>query len=102
MGFEDYFVVEHNQGYLDNGYNVKNTFKNANTRKFNENDIEKYIKHVDENLVEIGELEGHCHMCGKILDEIDLPEGSEKKVACLNCLYLFIEQYEELEEDEWM
>ncbi|MGD6770787.1 SAP domain-containing protein [Staphylococcus arlettae] len=100
--FEDYFVVEHDQQFIANKYNLKNIVKNTKPKKFNENDIEKYIKFVDENMIEIGELEGHCHSCGKLLDEIDLPEGPEKKVVCLNCLDWFIERYEELEEDEWI
>lgn len=100
--FEDYFVVEHDQQFIANKYNLKNIVKNTKPKKFNENDIEKYIKFVDENMIEIGEIEGHCHSCGKLLDEIDLPEGPEKKVVCLNCLDWFIEQYEELEEDEWI
>lgn len=100
--FEDYSIVEHDRQYIDNKYTLKNTVKSTKTKKLNENDIAKYIKFVDENMIEISEIEGHCHACGKLLDEIDLPEGPEKKVVCLNCLDWFIDQYEELEEDEWI
>ncbi|MEB5700416.1 hypothetical protein AST07_07480 [Staphylococcus saprophyticus] len=69
-------------------------------RKFDEYEIEKYIEYVDENLIEISEVEGQCHICGKYLTEVELPEGPERKVVCLNNLEDFIENYKMLEEDE--
>ncbi|MGC7597695.1 hypothetical protein ACP2X0_10920 [Staphylococcus epidermidis] len=68
-------------------------------RNFSEKEIEKYIQFVDENMIDISEIQGQCHMCGKTLKDLKLPKGPEKKVVCLNDLNIFIETIEELEEE---
>lgn len=67
-------------------------------KSFSEADIEKYLKYTDENVLSLEELLGNCFICGELLSEVELPEGPEKKVACLKDRDYFIELYEELQE----
>lgn len=67
-------------------------------KKFSEEDIERYLKYTDENVLNREELLGHCFICGELLDEIDLPNGPEKKIVCLKDRDYFVESYEELKE----
>ncbi|WP_436937337.1 SAP domain-containing protein [Staphylococcus xylosus] len=93
--FENYFIVEHDHQYIDNKYNLKNTVKSTKTRKFTENEVEKYLNYVNDHLIDVNDhgIKGHCHCCGKILNEATLPEGPEKRVVCLNCTDWFEEEY---------
>ncbi|HGO3756910.1 hypothetical protein AAFL23_12145 [Staphylococcus lugdunensis] len=68
-------------------------------RNFSEKEIDKYIKFVDEEMIDISEIQGQCHICGKPLKDLKLPKGPEKKVVCYNDLDVFIETIEELEEE---
>lgn len=49
---------------------------------FTEEDIEKYLKYVNEHVIEIEEILSRCHQCGQDLNKIKLPIGPEKKVVC--------------------
>lgn len=93
--FENYFIVEHDHQYIDNKYNLKNTVKSTKTRKFTENEVEKYLNYVNDHLIDVNDdgIKGHCHCCGKILNEVTLPEGPEKRVVCLNCTDWFEGEY---------
>jgi len=71
-------------------------------RIFTENDSKKYLKYsreyvFDEEYYDL-EIKGHCHMCGVFLSETKLPKGLESEFCCENCLEMFIESFEELEE----
>ena len=68
-------------------------------RNFSEKEIEKYIKYFDENMIDINEVKGFCHICGKPLKGSELPKGAEKRVVCLEDLDVFIEIFTELEEE---
>lgn len=65
-------------------------------RVFTENEIEKYLEYMDKNVLPLSELEGRCHMCGRFLKDVKLPEGPERKVTCLECRDFFQESFEEL------
>jgi len=67
-------------------------------RTFSEKEIENYMKYVDENIIDLEEIIGRCFMCGQKLDEVELPNGPEKKVTCKECRDFFVEQFEEAEE----
>lgn len=67
-------------------------------KSFSETDIEKYLKHTDENILPVEEILGNCFICGEPLSEVDLPEGPEKKVTCLKDRDHFVDSYEELQE----
>ncbi len=62
--------------------------------KYTEEDIQKYLKYVDENVIELEEIEGLCHACGKPLEDVELPNGPEKKVVCINDVDYFEESYQ--------
>ncbi|PTI77509.1 hypothetical protein [Staphylococcus succinus] len=70
-------------------------------RQFTDSEIEKYLKYIDENKIDINDedVKGRCLSCGKHLNDVELPDGPERKVTCLSCLEWFIEDYEELEND---
>lgn len=68
-------------------------------RNFSEKEIEKYIKYFDENMVDINEVKGFCHIGGKSLKDSELPKGAEKRVVCLEDLDVFIEIFTEFEEE---
>lgn len=65
-------------------------------RSFSEADIEKYIEYTDENVIPTEELLGQCFICGLQLNEVELPEGPEKKIVCLKDRVYFVEGFEEL------
>jgi len=69
-------------------------------RKFSEVEVENWIKNQDENVLSKEEFLGRCFACGEFLSELELPEGPEKKVVCLEDRDFFVEQYEELKEME--
>lgn len=52
----------------------------------------KYTGETPEN------LDGHCYICGGMLAELDLPEGPEKEVTCLEHRNDFIEFYNNMDE----
>lgn len=66
---------------------------------FTKDEIQKYLKCVDENLVDLSELEGLCHICGNSLKDIKTPSGPENEVVCLNDREFFIKQYQEFKEE---
>lgn len=74
-------------------------------RTFTEKDIANYWKFVYENLFDKElahlELDGRCHTCGLLLSETELPEGVVSEVCCNNCLGSFVEQFEELESENF-
>lgn len=67
-------------------------------KKFSEDDIEKYLQYTNDNMISIEEVLGRCFICGELLDEVELPDGPEKKVTCLKDRDYFVELYEEMEE----
>lgn len=67
-------------------------------KSFSEADIEKYLKYTDENVIPLEEVLGHCFICGALLNEVELPDGPENKVVCLEDRDYFVEQHEELQE----
>lgn len=50
-------------------------------------------------MIDINEVKGFCHICGKPLKDSELPKGAEKRVVCLEDLDVFIEIFTELEEE---
>ena len=52
-------------------------------KEFTTEEIEKYLKYTDENVIPVEEVLGQCFICGENLNEVELPEGAEKKVVCL-------------------
>ncbi|MCE7786049.1 hypothetical protein LHJ68_08585 [Staphylococcus xylosus] len=101
--FEDSFTNEHvyrSKYDKHNKSSLNDTVKSTKERKFNENEIQKYLNFVHEHLIDLNDadINGCCHSCGKFLDEVDLSEGPERIVTCLNCLDWFIEYYELHEE----
>lgn len=68
-------------------------------RNFSELEIEKWLDVMDENVLEREELLGRCFACGKELAVVELPDGPEKKVVCLNHRDHFVENFEEWEEE---
>lgn len=64
--------------------------------KFTEKQVEKYIKWTDKNVLSKEEFLGRCTICGDFLDELELPEGAERKVVCLKDRDYFIESYKEV------
>lgn len=67
-------------------------------RTFTEDEIEKWIDYTDKNVLPKEEFLGKCHQCGRELKDVELPEGPEKKIVCLNCREHFVLGYEELKE----
>lgn len=67
-------------------------------REFTEEDIEKWIDYTDKNVLPKEEFLGRCHQCGELLENLELPEGPEKKIVCLNNREHFVLDFEELEE----
>lgn len=67
-------------------------------RKFNEVDIENYLKYTNKNVIELEEVLGHCFICGELLNQVALPQGLEKQVVCLKDRKYFAETFEELVE----
>lgn len=65
-------------------------------RKFSEQEIEKYINYSDENVLPKEEFLGRCIACGRFLNEVELPEGPERQVICLDDRDYFVEQYDNL------
>ena len=65
-------------------------------RKFSEQEIEKYINYSDENILPKEEFLGRCITCGRFLNEVELPEGPERQVICLDDRDYFVEQYDNL------
>lgn len=63
---------------------------------YTEEDIQKYLKFVDENMIELEEIQGQCHICGKLLKDLELPNGPENKVVCLKDVDSFEESYQEM------
>lgn len=68
-------------------------------RNFTELDVERWIKVTDENVLPKEDFLGRCFACGKNLSEVELPDGPEKKVVCLNNRDYFVENFEEWEEE---
>lgn len=68
-------------------------------RTFSEEDIERYLKYTDENVVPLEDVLGHCFTCGRLLNEVELPDGPEKKVVCLKDREDFVESYKFMEEE---
>lgn len=79
---------------------LKNEDGGHNMRNFTKQDIEKYWEYVYENLFDKEqaneEIRGHCHICGEILNQVELPSGPVSEICCLNCLEYFNEQFEEI------
>lgn len=67
-------------------------------RHFSELDVERWIKVMDENVLPKEDFLGRCFVCGKDLAELELPDGPEKKVVCLNDRDDFVGSFEEWEE----
>lgn len=65
-------------------------------RVFTEEEISKYMDYVDKEVLELEEILGRCFQCGRPLDEVELPEGPERKVVCLKKREDFVAEYEEL------
>lgn len=65
-------------------------------KKFSEVEIEKWIDYTDENVLPKEELLGRCYVCGASLDTLELPEGPEKKIVCLEHREYFVEDFDEL------
>lgn len=67
-------------------------------RKFSETDVEKWINYQDANVLPKEEFLGRCFVCGESLDKLELPEGPERQVVCLNDREYHVELFEELVE----
>jgi hypothetical protein len=67
-------------------------------REFTEEEIGKWIEFTDKNVLPKEEFLGRCHQCGEHLENLELPEGPEKKIVCLKDRKYFVEGFEELEE----
>lgn len=67
-------------------------------KEFTTEEIEKYLKYTDENVIPVEEVLGQCFICGENLNEVELPEGAEKKVVCLKDREFFVENFLELKE----
>lgn len=68
-------------------------------RVFTEEGVNKYLEYVDEWVIPVEELEGHCHHCGVLLIDTKLPDSPLSKVCCLNCIETFTEYIEDIEEE---
>lgn len=65
-------------------------------RTFTNEQIDEYIVYACEHILEQNEFIGKCVICGCMLSELNLPNGPEKKVVCLNDREFFVEEYNEL------
>lgn len=65
-------------------------------RIFTKKEIENWIEYTDENVLKKEDFLGRCHICGEFLENLELPEGPEKKIVCLKDRDYFVEGYEEL------
>lgn len=65
-------------------------------RQFSEIEIEKWIDYTDENVLSKEEFAGRCYVCGESLDTLELPEGPEKQIVCLEHREYFVGEFEEL------
>lgn len=68
-------------------------------RLFTEKEINEYLNYLDKNVLSLQEALGMCFICGKSLDEVELPDGPEKKAVCLKDRDYFIESFKEFEYD---
>lgn len=68
-------------------------------RQFTKEEIEDYLKFTNENIISVQEILGQCFVCGLSLDEVELPEGPEKKVVCLKDRDYFVESFESFEHE---
>src|SRR5699024_10191509 len=68
-------------------------------RQFTKKEIEAYLEYVEENVISLQEILGQCFICGESLDEVEFPEGPEKKVVCLKDRDYFIKAFDEYEYD---
>lgn len=66
-------------------------------RQFTKKEIEAYLEYVEENVISLQEILGQCFICGESLDEVEFPEGPEKKVVCLKDRDYFIKAFDEYE-----
>ena len=66
---------------------------------FSEEEIQAYIKYTDENVLSKEEFEGRCVICGEPLNELELPEGPERKVVCLKDRKYFATDFVDLKND---
>lgn len=67
-------------------------------RTFTEEEIEKYYEYAIHLVGNEEDIAGRCTECGRYLNEIENPEGPEKKVVCAECRENFVEGFKELEE----
>lgn len=67
-------------------------------RTFTEEEIEKYYEYAIHLVGSEEDIEGRCNECGRYLNEVESPEGPEKKVVCLECREGFVEGFKILEE----
>lgn len=49
-------------------------------RQFTKEEIEDYLEFTNETIIPVQEILGQCFVCGLSLDEVELPEGPEKKL----------------------
>lgn len=68
-------------------------------RQFTKKEIEDYLEFTNENIIPLQEILGQCFVCGLSLDEVELPEGPEKKVVCLKDRDYFVESFESFEHE---
>lgn len=60
---------------------------------FTEAQVENYMKWTSKSVLSVEKIAGRCHICGELLNDIELPKGPEKKVVCLKDRDYFIEGY---------
>ncbi|MDN5412332.1 MAG: SAP domain-containing protein [Lactococcus sp.] len=65
-------------------------------RTFTKEQIDEYLKFLDNDILNLDEFIGQCVVCGKLLSESNLPDGPEKEVVCLKDREYFVEEYSEL------
>lgn len=74
-------------------------------RNFTEKDVENYLEYVYENMFDKEqyevEIKGRCHMCGVPLNETKTAEGLVSEFCCADCVEGFVEQFEELESENF-